>query len=73
MPTATGSTGTSWCGIEPSAGRATAFVLPAGWTVVASSTPGSITQDPDGRQRLYFENNRNDEIQVLIRARRFNQ
>ena len=46
-------------------------VLPAGWTVVASSTPGTITQDPDGRQRLYFENNRNDEIQVLIRARRF--
>jgi hypothetical protein len=45
-------------------------VLPAGWTVVASSTPGSISQDPDGRQRLYFENNRNDEIQVLIRARR---
>ena len=47
-----------------------AVVLPAGWTVVASSTPATITQDPDGRQRLYFENNRNDEIQVLIRARR---
>jgi hypothetical protein len=45
-------------------------VLPAGWTVVASSTPGSITEDADGRQRLYFENSRNDEIQVLIRARR---
>jgi hypothetical protein len=45
-------------------------VLPAGWTVVASSTPGTIAQDTDGRQRLYFENNRNDEIQVLIRARR---
>jgi hypothetical protein len=45
-------------------------VLPAGWTVVASSTPGTISQDPDGRQRLYFENNRNDEIQVLIRARK---
>ena len=45
-------------------------VLPAGWTVVANSTPASITQDADGRQRLYFENNRNDEIQVLIRARR---
>lgn len=45
-------------------------VLPQGWTVVASSTPGTIAQDPDGRQRLYFENNRNDEIQVLIRARR---
>ena len=45
-------------------------VLPAGWTVVASSIPAAITQDPDGRQRLYFENNRNDEIQALIRARR---
>src|SRR5687768_2006654 len=45
-------------------------VLPTGWTVVASSIPAAITQDPDGRQRLYFENNRNDEIQVLIRARR---
>ena len=33
--------------------------------------PAPITQDADGRQRLYFENNRNDEIQVLIRARRF--
>ena len=47
-----------------------AVVLPAGWTVVASSIPGVISQDPDGRQRLYFENNRNDEIQVLIRARK---
>ena len=46
-------------------------VLPSGWTVVASSIPSTITQDPDGRQRLYFENSRNDEIQVLIRARRF--
>ena len=45
-------------------------VLPAGWTVVASSIPGVISQDADGRQRLYFENNRNDEIQVLIRARK---
>lgn len=45
-------------------------VLPAGWTVVASAVPASISQDSDGRQRLYFENNRNDEIQVLIRARR---
>ncbi|HYB94461.1 MAG TPA: hypothetical protein VEC39_05785, partial [Vicinamibacterales bacterium] len=45
-------------------------VLPAGWTVVASAIPAVISEDPDGRQRLYFENNRNDEIQVLIRARR---
>lgn len=47
-----------------------AVVLPAGWTVVASSIPAAISQDADGRQRLYFENGRNDEIQALIRARR---
>jgi hypothetical protein len=45
-------------------------VLPAGWTVVASSIPSQISEDPDGRQRLYFENPRPDDIQVLIRARR---
>jgi hypothetical protein len=45
-------------------------VLPAGWTVVASSIPSQISEDADGRQRLYFENPRPDEIQVLIRARR---
>jgi hypothetical protein len=45
-------------------------VLPAGWTVVASSIPSQISEDPDGRQRLYFENPRPDEIQVLLRARR---
>ena len=44
-------------------------VLPAGYTVVACSIPAVINEQPDGRQRLYFENNRPDEIQVLIRAR----
>ncbi len=49
-----------------------AVVLPAGWTVVASSIPAAISEeDAEGRQRLYFENPRPDEIQVLIRARRF--
>jgi hypothetical protein len=45
-------------------------VLPAGWTVVASSIPAAISEDAEGRQRLYFENARPDEIQSLIRARR---
>jgi hypothetical protein len=45
-------------------------VLPPGWTVVANSIPAVISRDADGRQRLYYENARNDEIQVLIRARR---
>jgi hypothetical protein len=48
-------------------------VLPPGWTVVASAMPATITEDPDGRQRLYFENNRPDELQVLIRARRLSR
>lgn len=45
-------------------------VLPSGWTVVASSIPAVVSEDADGRQRLYFENPRPDEIQTLIRARR---
>ena len=45
-------------------------VLPAGWTTVASAIPAQISEDADGRQRLYFENPRPDEMQVLIRARR---
>ncbi|MGH9173730.1 MAG: hypothetical protein ACRD1H_05215, partial [Vicinamibacterales bacterium] len=45
-------------------------VLPSGWTVVASSIPATISEDEQGRQRLYFENARPDEIQTLVRARR---
>jgi hypothetical protein len=45
-------------------------VLPAGWTVVSSAMPATIAEERDGRQRLYFENNRPDDLQVLIRARR---
>jgi hypothetical protein len=48
-------------------------VLPAGWTVVANGIPAAVTEDADGRQRLYFENARPDEIQTLIRARRVAQ
>lgn len=45
-------------------------VLPAGYSVVGSSIPAVISRDSDGRQRLAFENNRPDEIQVLIRGRK---
>ena len=48
-------------------------VLPAGWTVIASAIPSAISTDADGRQRLSFENGRNDDIQVLIRARRIKE
>ena len=45
-------------------------VLPEGWALVDSSIPATVTEMPDGRIRLYFENNRPDEIATLIRARR---
>jgi hypothetical protein len=47
-----------------------AVVLPAGWSLTASSIPGTVSETPDGRVRLDFVNPRNDEIAVLIRARR---
>jgi hypothetical protein len=47
-----------------------AVVLPAGWSLTASSIPGTVSETPDGRVRLDFVNPRNDEIAVLIKARR---
>jgi hypothetical protein len=47
-----------------------AVVLPAGWSLTASSIPGTVAETSDGRVRLDFVNPRNDEIAVLIRARR---
>ena len=47
-----------------------AVVLPAGWFLVASSVPATISETDDGRIRLDFVNPRTDEIAVLIRAAR---
>lgn len=48
-----------------------AVVLPAGWTAVASSIPAVIQEQADGRLKMDFDNNRPDEVQVLIRGRRY--
>ena len=45
-------------------------VLPEGWALVDSSIPATVSEMPDGRIRLYFENHRPDEIATFIRARR---
>jgi hypothetical protein len=45
-------------------------VLPAGWYLTASSIPARISETPDGRIRLDFVNPRNDEIAVLLKAKR---
>jgi hypothetical protein len=47
-----------------------AVVLPAGWYLTASSIPALVSETSDGRIRLDFVNPRNDEIAVLIKARR---
>lgn len=47
-----------------------AVVLPAGWSLTASSIPAMVSATPDGRVRLDFVNPRNDEIAVLIRGRK---
>lgn len=52
-------------------GRArNAVLLPAGWWLTAASMPAMISETPDGRIRLDFVNPRNDNIAVLIKARR---
>ncbi len=56
---------------DRSFGRAyNAVVLPAGWTLTNSSAPAVVSQTPDGRTRLDFDNPRGDEVEVLITARR---
>jgi hypothetical protein len=47
-----------------------AVVLPAGWYLTASSIPAMVSETADGRIRLDFINPRNDEIAVLIKAKR---
>jgi hypothetical protein len=47
-----------------------AVVLPAGWSLTASSIPAMVSSTPDGRVRLDFVNPRPDEIAVLIKGRK---
>ncbi|MBL8984368.1 MAG: hypothetical protein JNL26_19435, partial [Gemmatimonadetes bacterium] len=49
---------------------ANAMVLPAGWSLTNCSVPATVTPTDDGRTRLDFLNPRNDEISVLVTARR---
>lgn len=47
-----------------------AVVLPAGWALTTSSIPAKISSTDTGQIRLDFLNDRPDNIDVLIRARR---
>lgn len=49
---------------------ANAMVLPAGWYLTNCSIPATVSLQPDGRVRLDFVNQRNDNVEVLLTARR---
>ncbi len=56
---------------DRSLGRAlNAIVLPAGWYLTASAIPCAVSELPDGRIRLDFNNPRPDEVDVLLKAHR---
>src|SRR5712692_7562885 len=45
-------------------------VLPKGWEVVGCASPGIISTDADGRVRVSFLNDRDDQLRVKIVGRR---
>jgi hypothetical protein len=45
-------------------------VLPKGWELVECASPGIVSTDPDGRIRVSFLNDRDDQLPVKIVARR---
>jgi len=47
---------------------ANAMVLPSGWSLANCSVPATVSQTEDGRVRLDFVNQRNDEISVYLTA-----
>ena len=44
--------------------------LPAGWMLTSSSVPAIVSLDSEGRVVLRFTNTRNDEIHVVVKARK---
>ena len=45
-------------------------VLPKGWELIESASPGIVSTDADGRVRISFVNDRDDQLPVTIAARR---
>jgi hypothetical protein len=45
-------------------------VLPAGYELVGSASPGIVSTDPDGRVRISFLNDRDDQLPVKIVGRK---
>jgi len=45
-------------------------LLPKGWELIGCASPGIVSTDPDGRVRVSFLNDRDDQLPVKIVARR---
>jgi hypothetical protein len=45
-------------------------ILPLGWELIGSASPAIVSTDSDGRIRLSFLNDRDDQLPVKITARR---
>ena len=45
-------------------------LLPKGWELVGSESPAIVSTDPDGRVRMSFLNDRDDQLPVKVIARR---
>ena len=45
-------------------------MLPKGWELIECGSPGIVSTDPDGRIRVSFLNDRDDQLPVKILARR---
>ena len=50
--------------------RRDVVVLPAGWELTGSASPGIVSTQEDGRVRISFLNDRDDQLPVKISARR---
>lgn len=50
--------------------RRNVVVLPKGWELVGCASPGIVSTEPDGRIRVSFVNDRDDQLPVKITARR---
>jgi hypothetical protein len=46
------------------------MVLPQGWMLIYLNTPASIAEDEQGRITIQLNNPRNDELHVILRARK---
>lgn len=56
--------------IRPLGIKRNVIVLPKGWELVECASPGIVSTDEDGRVRISFLNDRDDQLPVKIVARR---